>query len=167
MANVRRIGDWNKARALSKGLKSEIIVANRIALQRIGLETEKWLVKYIKSQPNTWPPLDAEYLRRKTSGNPSYSENMLTRTGSYINSITSNVIDPVSKVFVGVKKGVMSDDGEDLVKIGAVLEYGSEKMNVKPRPHFSAVQRYMRKRIVEKRLFTKHIQDVLRKKYGV
>lgn len=167
MAKVRKTGNWNKARALSKNLKSEIEIANKIALQRIGLETEKWLVKYIKSQPSTWPPLSPEYLKQKTSGNPRYSELMLIRSGTYINSITSTVIDPASKVFVGVKRGAQSEDGEDLIEIGAVMEFGSEKRNIKARPHFSPVNRYMRKRIVEKRLFTKHIGQVLNKKYGV
>lgn len=163
--NIRRFGDWDKARRMSKGLKNDIVDANKVALKQVGLKTERLVVKYIKSQPKTWPPLEEKYLRAKTR--QGYSNLMLRKTGTYVNSIRSSVEDAGSLVFVGVKKEAQSDDGEVLANIGEVMEYGSEKRNIKPRPHFGPVKKLMTRKIKEEGLFTQYLNAQLKRKYGI
>jgi len=163
--NIHRFGDWDKASKLAQNLHKEINDANRIALQKVGLKTEREVVKYIQSQPSDWPSLDENYLKRKERQGDSNL--MLRKSGTYINSIRSSVIAPLSKVFVGVKKEAVSDDGEVLANIGKTLEYGSEKMNIPPRPHFGPVKKNMLKKIREEGLFTKYLNEALKRKYGL
>ena len=165
MSNIRKFGDWSELRKLSKNLKSEITNANIIALKKVGLQTEREVVKYIQSQPSEWPELDKKYLKRKEK--KGYSNKMLYKTGDYVGRITSYVFNPESGVFVGVKSKVVSKDDEPLVTIGHVLEYGSEKRNVKPRPHFGPVKKIMLKKIREEGLFTKYLNEALKRKYGL
>jgi len=165
MAKVTRFGDWDKARRLSKNLKNEIVEANKVALRQVGLKTERMVVKYIQSQPSIWHPLNETYLRRKER--QGFSNLMLRKTGSYINKITSHVIDANSLVFVGLKSGTVSKEGEDLVTIGHVMEYGSEKRNVKARPHSGPVQKLMSRKIREEQLFTFYLNQQLKRRYGL
>lgn len=165
MSNIRRFGDWKKAQNMSNNLKKDINHANTVALKQIGLKTERLVVKYIQSQPKTWPPLSEDYLRRKERQGDSNL--MLRKSGTYINSIRSSVEEPKKLVFVGVKKEAVSDEGEVLANIGAVLEYGSEKINVKPRPHFEPVKKQMLRKIKTEKLFTNYLNNELRRKYGI
>lgn len=165
MGNIKKFGDWEKARKLSNGLGDEISHANKVALMQVGLQTERMVVKYIQSQPKEWPSLDPKYLRYKER--KGYSNLMLRKTGTYINSIRSYVEDANSLVFVGVKKEIQNEDGEVLANIGAVMEYGSEKRNVKARPHFGPIRTEMLRKIQEEKLFTKFLNESLRRKYGL
>lgn len=165
MSSIKRFGDWDKARKMSDGLKDDISKANKVALMQVGLKTERLVVKYIQSQPKTWPPLDEKYLRRKERQGDSNL--MLRKSGTYINSIRSSVEVPAQLVFVGVKKEAVSEEGEVLANIGATLEYGSEKMNVKARPHFGPVKKLMLRKIRDENLFTTYLNAELRRKYGI
>lgn len=163
--NFKKVGNWGKATRLTNSLKGDISHATGIALRRIGLETERKVVKYIQRQPSTWPALSDEYKERKAA--QGYSNLMLRRTGDYINRITSSVAPDKMSVFVGVRKGVRSKDGSKLWQIGAVLEYGRKGDTKKARPHFRPVNKLMRKKIVSKDLFGKAVWDYIKMKHSL
>lgn len=163
--SVKKYGDWDLARLMTSSLKSDIDAATKVALKRIGLETERKVVKYIKRQPKTWPPLSPAYRTYKSS--QGYSTNMLRKTGDYINSINSQLSDNNRTVFIGAKKASISKQGESYALIAAVLEFGSRKRNIPARPHFSPVNRVMKKKIVSEQTFARHVYHHLQRKYHV
>lgn len=163
--SFRRVGNWSAARRLSTELKYDINHAAGIAMRRVGLETERKVVKYIQKQPSTWPPLTEKYKERKQK--QGYSTLMLRRTGDYITRITSTVAPDKMSVFVGVRKGVKSKEGDDMVQIGAVLEYGRKGDKRLARPHFKPVNRVMSKKIAEQDLFGKAVYEYIKRKHGI
>jgi len=163
--NFRKVGNWGKATRLANEVGADIKHATGVVMKRVGLEAERKVVKYIQKQPSTWPKLSEEYKQRKIS--QGYSQLMLRRTGDYINRITSTVSADSSSVFVGVRKGVKNKEGDDLVQIGAVLEYGRKGDARIARPHFRPVNRLMRKKIVEQDMFGMGVYNYIRTKYSV
>ena len=163
--NIKKVGNWGAAKRLTNEVKGDIKQAVEIALKRVGLEAERKVVKYIEKQPTTWPPLSEAYKKRKAK--EGHSILMLIRTGDYINRITSTVTTDKKKVFVGVRKGVKSKDGQKLWQIGAVLEFGRKGDKKKARPHFRPVNQLMRKKIKEQDLFGKTVLNYIKQKHSL
>lgn len=162
-SSFKKTGNWGAARRITGSLDKDIKHATSVVLKRVGLEAERKVVKYIQKQPATWPPLSEEYKQRKIK--QGYSSLMLRRTGDYINRITSVANPAKASVFVGVRKGVMSKDGDKLWQIGAILEYGRKGDNNKARPHFRPVNRLMNKKIRQERMFEKGVLNYLKSKH--
>ncbi len=163
--NFKKVGDWGKANRLCNSLGGDINHATNVILKRIGLETERKVVMYIKKQPGTWKPLSEAYKQRKIK--QGYSPLMLIRTSDYLQRITSNVNEAQKQVFIGVKKGVRNKEGDELVLIGAVMEYGRKGDKRNARPHFRPVHKLMLRKIKEKDLFGKGVLDYIKKKHGI
>lgn len=164
--NFKKVGNWGGARKLSTNLKNDIKYAAGIALKRIGLETEKRVVKYIKSQPAEWPPLDEKYKERKIK--QGHSDFTLIRTGDYIDRITSIVQPDKMGVFIGVRKGVtMKGSDTEMWQIGAILEYGRKGDKKKARPHFRPMNKEMAKEIKEKDLLGMAVYEHIRRKNNI
>ena len=164
--NFKKVGNWGGANRLTKEIGGDISHAVGIALMRVGLETERKVVKYIQRQPMTWEPLSDEYKARKAA--QGYSNLMLRRTGDYINRITSTVAPDKMSVFVGVRKGVAKKGSDqEMWQIGAILEYGTKDKTTPARPHFRPVNNLMRKKIVSKDLFGKAVWDYIKTKHSL
>lgn len=164
-SNFKKVGNWGAARRLTGSLDKDIKHASSVVMRRIGLEAERKIVKYIQKQPGTWPPLSEEYKQRKVK--EGYSQLMLRRTGDYINRITS-IFNPAKlSAFVGVRKGVMSKDGEKLWQIGAILEFGRKGDNRTARPHFRPVQKLMNRKIAQERMFEKGVMKYIKSKHSL
>lgn len=164
--NFKKVGNWGAAKRLTKEVGGDIKHAAGIALRRVGLESERKVVKYIQRQPSTWPALSDDYKRRKAA--QGYSTLMLRRTGDYINRITSSVAPDRMSVFVGVRKGVKKKDSdEEMWQIGAILEFGRKGDKKKARPHFRPVNNLMRRKIAEQDLFGKSVYEYIKQKHSI
>lgn len=128
MASVRKIGNWNKVRALCDNLDKEMALAKKQCLMRWGLKAEAVAKGHISAQDLGWKPLKAATVSAKVK--KGYSENILMMTTSYFQSITSFVKDDTA--FAGVKKGSKNREGGDLISIAAVHEYGNSKTPARP-----------------------------------
>ncbi len=149
---VRRTGDWAKARA-----KLAVAPGARLtlALKRATLKNALLLVREIKlgirSQApggKSFAPLAQSTIRRKGSSKA------LIDTGFLINAITQKII--AEGAFVGLLRGTVNKDGDDMVNIGAVMEYGATIQHpngativIPPRPFLHPVMEKHRKQVVE------------------
>jgi phage gpG-like protein len=118
---VKRTGDWNKARArLNAGMSSRLATALRQATIRNALLLVREIQRGIRSQSPGGQPfvkLAESTIERKGSSKA------LIDTGFLINAITQKIM--ADKAFVGLLRGTVNKDGEDMVNIGAVMEYGA------------------------------------------
>ena len=163
ISSIRKVGQWSLAKRLTAGIGKDIESANKDAMKLIGLEAEKFMIKYIKDQPSDWPALNPEYkaykmgirkgsyssikTRKLKKGGTQYSEKMLFRTSTMWNSIKSAFNFPT--VFIGVKREVKykaKDGEEEVAKIAAIMNYGSAERNVPARPYLEPTQSAMNKR---------------------
>lgn len=163
--NFKKVGDWNRATRLCNNIGGDIDKVTKTVLRQIGLKTERLVVKYIKSQPGSWKPLDETYKERKIK--QGYSPMMLIRTSDYFQKINSHFDEVNKQVFVGVKKGVKNKEGDDLVEIGAVLEYGRKSDKDGGRPHFRPIHKRMNRVIRRNDIFNKSVLDYIHKKYSI
>ena len=127
---IERTGDWEKTMNLVQHIQEEMVKAQQIALKRWGLFAERTAIMHISNQDLGWEPLKAGTVSAKVRA--GYSENVLVRTSTYFQSITSYVKDDVS--MAGVKKTATYKGGEEVANIAAVHEFGSDSANIPARP---------------------------------
>ena len=113
---VRRTGDWDKARAkLTTGMGPRLATALRQATIRNALFLVREIQRGIRSQALV-KLAESTTLRKGSS-------KALIDTGFLVNAITQKIM--ADKAFVGLLRGTVNKDGEDMVNIGAVMEYGA------------------------------------------
>ena len=104
---VKRTGDWNKAKAKLNGTLGPRIA---MALQQANIRNQA-------PGGQAFAKLADSTIARKGSSKA------LIDTGFLINSITQKIM--ADKAFVGLLRGTVNKDGESMVNIGAVMEYGA------------------------------------------
>ena len=162
MSSFKKVGKWDVAGLLTRNLKRDVTEEMEVALKQIGLEGEGELKKYIVGQKGDWKELSEKY--KKYKAKKGLSNKTLMASTTMLQSITSVAAYP--KVFVGVKRGKKEKNGEDVANIAAVMEYGSDKINVPARPYLQPVSDIMQGRMKDN-LLGKRIVEFLRKKYGL
>jgi len=106
---VRRTGDWDKARAkLTTGMGPRLATA----LRQTTIRNALFLVREIQRG-----------IRSQAPGGQAFVNKALIDTGFLVNAITQKIM--ADKAFVGLLRGTVNKDGEDMVNIGAVMEYGA------------------------------------------
>ena len=158
---VKKIGNWGAARRMVFGTKRDILSANEIALRQIGLKGERMVVKYIQSQPSTWPELGDKY--RKWKSKHGFSNLMLMRTKDMFNRITS--FSTKEEVFIGLRREALNREGESLANIAAVHEFGSKKRGIPARPFLMPTHQALMAQDIQK-LFTEIYLRECKRKYG-
>jgi len=115
-------GDWGKVRAkLEKNPGARLRAAIRMATIRSAMLLVREIKTGIRDQaPGGEPftPLAEVTIRRKGSSKA------LIDTGFLVAKITERILGDGS-AFVGLLRGTANKDGDDLVNIGAVMEYGA------------------------------------------
>lgn len=118
---VRQTGDWDKARAkLTTGMGPRLATALRQATIHNALFLVREIQRGIRSQApggQAFVKLAESTIERKGSSKA------LIDTGFLVNAITQKIM--ADKAFVGLLRGTVNKDGEDMVNIGAVMEYGA------------------------------------------
>jgi hypothetical protein len=151
---VKRTGDFGKALKVFENVSQNFIQAEKKILAGVALKAEQLAVDRIKSQPSEWKKLSSSYLEWKVS--KGYSPNMLTKTSTMIQAITSGVVGLVG--YAGVPKTARNKEGESVANIAATHEYGSVKMNIPARPVWQIVHR----QTIQYILFTDTITQTLK-----
>jgi phage gpG-like protein len=118
---VKRTGDWNKVRTrLNAGMGPRLAKALRQATICNALFLVREIQRGMRSQSPGGQPfvkLAESTIARKGSSKA------LIDTGFLINAITQKIM--ADKAFVGLLRGTVNKNGEDMVNIGAVMEYGA------------------------------------------
>ncbi len=89
--------------------------------KRAAFKLERIIVQHIQNQDLPWKELDDAYKDRKVR--EGFSELIWVRTGTALETVRVFEIDP-QNYFVGWVRGTESADGDDMVSIVAVLEFG-------------------------------------------
>jgi len=147
---VKRTGNWEKVRAkLNNTMGIKMTRAIRQATVRNAVFLVREIQKGIRNQAPGGKPfvkLAESTIKRKGS------KKALIDTGFLINSVTCKIM--ADKAFVGLLRGTVSKDGESIVNIGAVMEYGATINHpngaviiIPPRPFLHPVMQKYRKEI--------------------
>ena len=149
---VKRFGDWDKAWAkLAGNPGARLALALRQATVKNAILLVCEIKRGIRSQAPGGKPfvkLAESTIRRKGSSKA------LIDTGFLVNAITQRIL--ADKAFVGLLRGTVNKDGEDLVNIGAVMEYGATIHHpngavivIPPRPFLHPVMEKYRDQVLE------------------
>ncbi len=118
---VKRFGDWDKARAkLAGNPGARLALALRQATVKNAILLVREIKRGIRSQAPGGKPfvkLAESTIRRKISSKA------LIDTGFLVNAITKKIM--ADRAFVGLLRGTVNKHGDDMVNIGAVMEYGA------------------------------------------
>ena len=138
---INRIGNWDKVTSIINNLENEAKKASDISVKRWGLTAERIAKKHISAQDLGWQALSQRYLDSKVK--KGYSNNILVRTSSYFQSITSWTMQGYA--FVGVKREAKDSYGNVIANIAAVHECGSITANIPARPLWKPTLEEMKK----------------------
>jgi len=149
---VKRFGDWDKARAkLANAPGARLALALRQATIKNAILLVREIKRGIRSQAPGGKPfvkLAESTIRRKGSSKA------LIDTGFLVNAITQKIM--ADRAFVGLLRGTVNKNGDDMVNIGAVMEYGATIQHpngavivIPPRPFLHPAMQKYRKQIIE------------------
>ncbi len=160
---VKRFGQWNKAKqVLGSNLGTRMARALRQATVKNAMLLVREIKKGITSQAPGGQPfakLAESTIKRKKSSKA------LIDTGFLVASITQLILG--DRAFVGLLRGTRRKDGEEIVNIGAIMEYGAtiEHPNgativIPPRPFLHPVMLKHRDQVIE------NYQEAIRSVFG-
>ncbi len=149
---VKRFGDWDKAKAK--------LVANpgarvALAIRQATIKNALFLVREIKRGIRSQAPGGKAFVKlAERTITRKGSSKVLIDTGFLVNSITQRLL--TDRAFVGLLRGTVNKDGDDLVNIGAVMEYGATIQHsngavivIPPRPFLHPTMEKYREQISE------------------
>jgi len=118
---VSLFGDWDRAKAL---LASHPGARLTLAIRKATLKNALFLVREIKRGIQKQAPGDKAFVKLAESTIlKKGSSKALIDTGFLLNSITQKIL--ADQAFVGLLRGTVNKDGEEMVNIGAVMEFGA------------------------------------------
>lgn len=149
---AKRFGDWDKVKGrLCNNPGARLAKAIRQATIQNALLLVREIKRGIVSQaPGDVPfaPLADSTIERKGSSKA------LIDTGFLLNSITQRIL--ADSAFVGLLRGTVNQKGEDMVNIGAIMEYGATidmpngiTIVIPPRPFLHPTMEKHRKQVME------------------
>jgi phage gpG-like protein len=149
---VRRTGDWAKARAM---LDNSLGPRMAAALQAATVKNALLLVREIQRGIKRQAPGGVPFAKLAESTiDRKGSSKALIDTGFLVNAITQKIM--ADKAFVGLLRGTVNPHGEDMVNIGAVMEYGATIQHpngatiiIPARPFLHPVMEQYREEILE------------------
>jgi len=133
-------GDWNKAKSRLRGMNRQMEKNMALATKHNAIMTRDEIKRKIRDTDPEWPPLKDSTIQRKGSSKP------LINYGDLMNSIKDKVISSY-RFFVGVVKGSKGKDGQDLVNVALVHEYGSPKAGIPARSFIISTLRSIKRKI--------------------
>lgn len=148
-------GDWDKVQKMIQTWADEMRLDKylREATEANAADAQREIVLGIQSQRwSDWPPLADSTVKRKLRQGRHKSARgikILIDTGQLINNITYKV-QSAFLAAVGVMKGVKRKDGEDMVNVAAVHEFGSRDGRIPPRPYLNRGARLALPRMIKR-----------------
>lgn len=149
-----KTGDWNELNRFLKEISDPAKLGRHLksATEANAIEAQGAIKTGIRNQWPDWEPLAESTIKRKLAAGRHKSAagiKILIDTGQLLNNIAWKVYDPF-KAAVGVMKGAKRKDGEDLVNVAAVHEYGSRDGRIPSRPYLSRAVRRLEKKFVDR-----------------
>ena len=151
---IQKYGSTKDIANAFNNLNKAVEEGTKEALMKTGLKGEQLAVKHMKSQDLGWQPLDEKYLARKKK--QGESNKVLIASTTYLQSITS--VFQGNKTFVGVKRDAKAENGESLVDIAYIHEFGSIARNITRRPLWQPVLKELRQFVKKSQIFKKSIK---------
>lgn len=156
-------GNWKGITRKLENLQNDLEEKLEQTVAQAAEHVESVATGHLRNQDLSWPPLSEAYLRQKLRakgrGSRRFSEKILIRTGTYLQSITSYV--EKLAAFVGVKRGVAREaDGTDVVDLASVHEHGAPSQNIPARPLWKPTFEEVKDHVVN--MFRKGIKEILR-----
>lgn len=127
---VEKTGNWRGANKTVRSLQHEMRNAQNTALKRWGLFAERTAVGHISRQDLRWRALKPATISAKVR--QGYSENILIRSSTYFQSITSYVLKDTA--YAGVRKQINYGNGMEVANIAAIHEFGTKDGRIPARP---------------------------------
>lgn len=125
---IKKVGDWNKAHALTKALASIMQESAQQSLMKVGLYAEGAAKKHISNQDLPWRPLSPRTLADKRRR--GRSEKIYIDSSTYFQSITSWVVR--GKAYAGVKRTATYGGGMLVQDIARNMEFGTSRIPARP-----------------------------------
>ena len=149
---VRRFGQWAKAKQV---LGTNLGARLARALRQATVKNAMLLVREIKKGIVSQAPGDQPFVKLAESTiRKKGSSKALIDTGFLVASITQLILG--DRAFVGLLRGTRNKAGDELVNIGAIMEYGATINHpngaviiIPPRPFLHPVMEKYRDQIVE------------------
>lgn len=135
--SVSKTGDWGKVDKMFADIGQRFQKNVQAATGLNGRLLETTIVTHFQRQDLGWKTLTPRYRARKLR--EGTSEKILIRTSTLMQNINYQRTDWRSG-FVGVLRNVTTKDGESLVNIAAVHEFGTRDGRVPARPFFAPSQ---------------------------
>jgi hypothetical protein len=159
--SIEKIGDWEVIRRMVQNLAPDLEEVGKKTLVKVGLKAESIAVKHIQNQDLNWTA-NIRYTRWKQRA--GFSQKILVKTSTYLQSITSWPSQSGKTFYAGVKRTVKVD-GVLLADIAKALEYGTRNMPARPlwRPTYQETGAWVR----ESNIFAKEVSNFFAKKYGI
>lgn len=141
-SSLKKTEGWGRLAKVISQLPKEMQEAREKGLKQIGLKAERLALLHMKKQDLSWQDLDKKYVLRKVK--KGHSNKTLIASSEYFLSITS--FSNKNTAFAGVKRDAKSKDGESLVSIAAVHEFGNKNMPSRPlwRPVFKETMKWVK-----------------------
>lgn len=147
---VSKFGDWKK---LETALRNSLPARIEIALREASTKSAMLLVREIKKGIRDQAPGGQSFVELAPSTiEKKGSSKALIDTGFLLSSITQKIMS--DKAFVGLLRGTRNKDGEEMVNIGAIMEFGATIQHpngativIPPRPFLHPVMEQYRDEI--------------------
>lgn len=160
---VTRTGDWGKLGSTLNGMAP---VAVYSALSRAAMKSAALLVREIKKGIRDQAPGGQAFVPLAQSTiDAKESSKALIDTGFLVNAITQQIMG--DRAFVGLFRGTRNAGGDEIVNIGAIMEYGATirqpngvTIVIPARPFISPVMEKHRETI--KNIFTEAVIGLTR-----
>lgn len=138
---IRKTGNWKGVKKTINKMGRTFERHSKDDLKDIVTFGEKIAVKYLRDQSLSWRPLSSDYLQQKASRGESTK--ILIASSQYLQSITSKINGGTG--FVGVLRSARrsDDDGQPMVNLARVHEFGSTSQNIPARKLWLPVGRRM------------------------
>jgi phage gpG-like protein len=118
---VKRFGDWDRAKAL---LADSPGVRLTLAIRQATIKNALLLVREIKRGIVKQAPGGVPFVKlAERTIERKGSSKALIDTGFLLSAITQKIM--AEEAFVGLLRGTVNKDGEQMVNIGAIMEYGA------------------------------------------
>ena len=149
---VKRFGDWDKAKTL---LANQPGARLTVAIRQATIKNALLLVREIKRGIVKQAPGGVPFVKLAESTiERKGSSKALIDTGFLLAAITQKIMD--DQAFVGLLRGAVNKDGEPMVNIGAIMEYGATIKHpsgtiiiLPPRPFLHPVMDACREQVIE------------------
>lgn len=129
-AKFEKFGDWNRAMLIIKRLKKEAEKAVKKSLQMVGEKGVEISKGHLTNQDLAWKPLKESTINAKVARGDD--PRILVSSNRYYQAISSQVSG--NGVFAGIKKGEITERGDDLTLVAAVHEFGALSIGIEARP---------------------------------